>query len=257
MMTNINDDIPDVLNEAMEGESFSQIDINIDNIEKQNILRDIDGSYGSSFPDRFDIPGDLEERDLDFRFKPGCATCALAIDDPQIHEIFRQEKNSKAVERYIHEEYGDRQKPPSYKSITTHINKHFLPEEKKRTADLIKGRARIDQKSREIAEWNRNHEVSYVRAAAHVHLDNLASVDKKSKLYLESVKAFNVTAKTIKDLMEFELKLLGVDGSTTPEEQEKRLKGWLTNLIGTMKDEDPESAKKLLSLLQKVNVPLK
>lgn len=255
-MTNSRSDVPNVLNAAMEGENVSQVDIDIDAIDQKDILRDIDGHAGSSIPGRFETPDDLEERDLDFRFKPGCATCALAIDDPHIHDIYRTEKNAKLVERYLEEEYGDRMKIPSYKSITTHINKHFMPEEKKRTADLIKGKARIDQKSREISEWTRTHEVSHLRAAAWVHLENLSSVDKRSKSYLDAVKLFNPTAKTVKELMELELKILGVDGDTSPEEQEKRIKNWLKNLIGTMKDEDPDSAKKMLALLNKVNVPL-
>lgn len=256
-MTNFNDDIPNVLNEAIEGETISEVDIDLDSIDEDDIVRDVDGKYGSSVPDRFEVPSDLEQRDLDFRFKPGCATCALALDDSQIHETYRMTKSAKDVERYIHEEYGDRQKPPSYKSITTHLNKHFIPEEKKRTADLIKGRARIDEKSREISEWTRVHEASTLRAAAWVHLENISSIDKRSKGYLDALKLFNPTAKTVKDLMELELKLLGVDGGTSPEEQESRIKGWLFNLIDTIKKEDPESAKKLVGLLQKVNVPLK
>ena len=256
-MTNFNDDIPSVLNAAMQGETISQVDIDVDAIDEEGLLRDVDGNYGSKIPDRFEIPGDIEQRELDFRFKPGCATCAIAIDDPQVHEVYRQTKNAKEMERYIIEEYGDRMKPPSYKSITCHLNNHFLPEEKRRNADIIKSKAKIDHKSREISEWTRTHEASQLRAVAWVHLENISAIPKTAKNYLEAVKLFNPTAKTVKDLMELELKMLGVDGGTSPEEQEKKMKAWLTMLIGTMKEEDPEATKKLIGLLQKAHVPLK
>ena len=244
------EDIPNILDDAFKDSDLKDEDPDVEDLD------DLDeGERG--ILDRFDYPDDLEKRDLDYRYKKGCALCLLCLDDPNIHETYRLTRNYKDVERYLNENYNDGVTPiPQYSGIINHIKKHFLPEENKRTGDMIVGKARVEQKSRELAEKTRTHEVNDVRAMAWIHLENIAAIDRKSRAYHDYVKLFPQIAKVIKDFMELDLKLLGLDKETTPEEQEKRMKNWLLNIVGLMKEEDPEMAKKMASFLQKVNVPM-
>lgn len=256
--------IPSILDDAIEkdeniissGNDENDADVDFSSsVSSSDLLRDIDGNSSPSAEiDMFQMM-DIKSRDLDFQFKNGCATCVLALDDPSIHDVYRRSGNVKEVERHMQEKYGDIQKVPSYDSIANHINTHFWPTEVSRNEDIIKYKSKVKDKTTELTTLTRESEIMQMKAMTWVILEDLASTNKNSKSYLEAIKIYNQTAKTALQLAEHELKLLGADGNTTPEVMEKRIRNYLTQLISTAKEEDPDMAKKLVGLLHKVNLP--
>lgn len=260
--------ILNILDEAIEDDEPEDVEVkvgNIDDFEDDDVPYDAtpkntvdpSGNNGADYhPERFDVPEDISKANIDYNYKIGCAICRMCYDDPKIHEIYRLTGSKKEVDKYINENYGYEQKVPSYRSICNHIDKHFLPVENVENAGLIQVRARVDNKIGDLTKATKSTEIVKLRAMAWVNLENLLAIKKTSQKYMDAVKLFNPTAKTIKDLIELELKVIGMDGGTTPEEQEDKLKGWLKKLIENMKDEDPSMAQKMIGYLNRVDISL-
>lgn len=260
-MSSRKDGIPNILDTQIDdGEQFFEGSIDLDkdqvNIPKTNSPTNDDS-------DDFDVDDDIIQSGdikpgLDYAFKKSCTTCQLCLDDPQIHEVYRETSNITKVHEYIEREYSSTMTPPIYHSVRNHIQKHFLPVENQRTGLVRALNRNVDRRITQIENTPRTSEVNRVKAMASLILDETAATatnrEIDARLKIEHIRLFNQTAKTIKEYLELELKCLGIDGGVTPEEMEEKVK----NYIGAMVKEfsDPEEAKKFIQVLKKANIQL-
>lgn len=253
------DGIPNILDSQIDdsaGEEFFE-----GSIDLQNDTINIPTSNNSDdFLDE-DNEGDIihiDQRERDFTFKKACKTCQLCLDDPQIHEVYRDTNNMKKVEEYIINEYSSTMEPPTYLSIRAHIQNHFLPIENKRTSSLKALNKNVDRRIAEIENTSRANEVNRIKAMASLMIDESAAIatsrEVDAKLKMEHIRIFNQTARTIKDYIELELKCLGLEGGVTPEEMEDKIKNYIAAMVKEFSD--PEEAKKFIEILKKANIQL-
>lgn len=189
-----------------------------------------------------------DDLDVYFNCKVNCLTCALAMKDPQIHKLYVETRNLTTVHKYMVETHGD--KVADYDQVRNHFIKHLeigagIVSDKQVTFF----RKNLVKKTEEISKLDKVDEIVRLKAMVSIHLERLVQTNpNRKKEYNESVKLFLSCTKTYTDLLNLELRCLGMD--STPEEMKKRIENMLTSFIGNVQQTDPEKAKELLDIIR-------
>lgn len=248
---NIEEETPSILDQAIENNEFIETEIDLGDADVPS------HNTGFDFSDSKSSSKEFNEYDQGYKFKQGCKLCALCLTDTMIHEVYRKNRIIKDVERYLEETYGDFQDIPSYEAISRHINKHFLPIEETRLAVRRNYDDAIVTNRKRVADMDRVNEVGLMKAISLYLLEELVTQQRKDiRTTIEMTKAANQTIKTYSDLMSLEIKVCGLDGTATPEEQEKKIKDALTQFVRKIKKDEPGKGEDLAKLVDQFTAPV-
>lgn len=192
------------------------------------------------------------EADQGFLFEPKCHCCNLAVDDPEIHHVWLQNRQKVGpVQRYIIEKYGKKIK---YESIDKHMKEHFIP-----IYDEVSYQRRENLLN--IKRWIKEREDTIypnrLQAFEEMLIQKIENVFIRSQnqpieLEMMALKSLTSAGAVLVKIQEHKLAILGQNKS--PEEMQKTMTEFVKGLLYKVLEKAPDekTKKEWAAMFQKI-----
>ncbi len=145
---------------------------------------------------------------LDYKYKDQCKTCRLAINDPEIHNLYRRRGNKEEVLRYLQQKYGD--EAPSGTGFHRHMTKHFEPIERANRMQVAFFEKEARQELFKLKEMKTEEEFNRLKALINRDLAMITTFDygKDKRTFFEGFRCKSSLLKIYKEILDSQERLL-------------------------------------------------
>jgi hypothetical protein len=180
-----------------------------------------------------------------FNFEPRCRCCNLALEDPEIHNIWLSSKQKATqVQKYIKEKHNIQL---HFDSISKHMKEHFMPVYDEFSYQRRENLLNLKKFSKERQEAIYLNKIDSAEEMIMQKIENIyirSNRDQPLEVEMMALKTITAAAAALVKIQEHKLNIIGQNKS--PEEMQKIMqeyvKGLLYKVLEKAPDEDTKKA---------------